>query len=191
MQVLIDEQELIANCLAQQRKAQETLYNIYSRKMYGVAMRYAHCPEKAADILQESFVKIFKNLEKYSHTGSFEGWIRRIVVNTALDHYRQQTALHVVTHEYDENTAASNSYDITSQIAADNLIKLIQTLPNGYRTVLNLYAIEGYSHQEIAEQLNITEGTSKSQLSRAKNVLQQLINQQNNDHNNYENIALA
>ncbi len=182
MTLIYNEQELISECLAQNRKAQEKLYQLHSRKMYAVAMRYAHCPEKAADILQESFIKVFRYLEKYTNTGSFEGWIRRIVVNTALDHYRQQSNLHLV-HEYDENISASQSYDILSQMEAENLLGIIQSLPTGYRTVLNLYAIEGFSHQEIATQLNISEGTSKSQLSRAKNLLKQLIeNQQNLDN---------
>ena len=142
-------------------------------------MRYAKNRDDAADILQDAFVKVYVNLAAFKAEGSFEGWIKRIMINTALKHYRKNLKFR---NELDIETAYEVSFDsqVISRIAAAELIGYVQTLPDGYRTIFNLYAIEGYQHNEISEMLGISEGTSKSQLSRARNYLINIINKNNN-----------
>jgi RNA polymerase sigma-70 factor (ECF subfamily) len=171
------DRELINQCLKGNPKAQESLYRQYSPRMYGVCLRYSRSTLEADDILQEAFIKIFKHLENFNFQGSFEGWIRRIVINTAINYYKSKI------HEWDEisiDRAESNielkSKDIDT-LSHDELLGIIQELPEGYRMVFNLYVIEGYNHQEIGKMLNISESTSKSQLSRARSVLQEKIKQ--------------
>jgi RNA polymerase sigma factor (sigma-70 family) len=158
---------------------QETLYRMYSPKMFGVCLRYSGHQEDAQDILQEGFIKVFRNLEKFRREGSFEGWMRRIFVNTAIEHYRKSINLYPVS-ESQENNVEDKEWNAFDKLALKDLVKLIQTLSPGYRTVFNLYVVEGYTHREIAEMMGISEGTSKSQLARAKAILQNLINNQKN-----------
>ncbi len=179
MQVYFDEQKVLEDCLKNDRKAQELLYKQFSKKMYGVCLRYASDTDTAADILQEGFIKMFKALPKYSSTGSFEGWLRRIIVNTALDYYRKSSKL-IAVSDYDTEINDENTVDALSKISAEEIIGLVRELPIGYRTVFNLYVIEGYSHKEISSQLDISEGTSKSQLSRAKAILKNKIERTQN-----------
>ncbi len=170
----ISESDLIKGCLAGDRGLQEQLYKKYAAKMYAICLRYCNKPEDAQDILQDGFVKVFKNLDRYRGDGSFEGWVRRIFVNTAIEHYRRQIHLYPVT-EGQENVLETKERSVLDSLNMKDLMNIIQQLSPGYRTVFNLYAVEGYSHKEIADMLGISEGTSKSQLARARGVLQQLV----------------
>jgi RNA polymerase sigma factor (sigma-70 family) len=142
--------------------------------MYGVCLRYAGNAEEAEDILQEGFIKVFNKIGSYRSEGSFEGWIRRIFVNTAIEHFRKKIYLQPIT-EYEENTVEGKYLTVLDDLAEKDIIQLVQQLSPGYRTVFNMYVVEGYTHRQIAEALGISEGTSKSQLSRAKLILQDLV----------------
>ena len=172
-----NEKELIDQCLKGNPKSQEAFYKHYAPRMYGVCMRYARNTLEADDILQEGFIKVFNFLKDYRYQGSLEGWIRRIVVNTAINYYRSRL------HEWEEvniEKAGSSPKLETAEVdnlSRDELLALIQQLPEGYRLVFNLYVIEGYNHQEIGKLLDISENTSKSQLSRARASLQEKITQ--------------
>lgn len=143
--------------------------------MKGVAMRYASSEQEAEDILQESFIRAFKNLKNYKEKGSLGGWIRVITVNTALEIYRKEKNREEHHNKLKLEVSTSVSEEALKSIALEELLKKIQSLPTGYRVVFNLYAIEGFNHREIAEKLSISEGTSKSQYARAKKILQDLI----------------
>lgn len=172
------EQELIRLCVANDTMAQSELYRRFAGKMSGVCLRYARNRTDAQDILQDSFVKVFLNLKSFKGEGSFEGWIKRIVINTSLKHYKKNL-------KFRSETDIDQAYDITfdnhivSNMSVNEVMAKVQLMPDGYRTIFNLYAIEGYQHNEIGEMLGISEGTSKSQLSRARNYLIQLIEQKN------------
>ncbi len=153
---------------------QEFLYKKFSSKMYGVCLRYAGNTEDANDILQEGFIKVFKNLDKFRSEGSFEGWVRRIFINTAIEQFRKKVKLYNVT-EVQENTIEDKELDPLDVLATKDIINIVNELSPGYKAVFNLHVIEGYSHKEIADLLGITEGTSKSQLARAKGVLKKMV----------------
>ena len=174
---LTDIKKIIKGCLAGDRRDQELLYRRHSAKLYGVCLQYSGNDEEARDILQEGFIKIFENLRNYKHEGSFEGWIRRIVVNTALEKFRSRHNLFRVDDidNIQEPEAEPDTEDYSGLQAVD-LLFIIRELPPKYRMVFNLYAIEGYSHKEIGEMMNISEGTSKSNLSRARSILQKKVN---------------
>ena len=157
----MNELQLIEGCRKGERRAQKELYDAYSRKMMGVCLRYVNDRETARDLLQDGFVKIFTSMDSYTGSGSFEGWMRKIFVNCALEYLRKSDVLREATDL--DNTAAE-------------LMNLVKELPVGFRTVFNMFAIEGYSHKEISEMLNITESTSRSQYTRAKQLLQRRIN---------------
>lgn len=169
----MDEQSLIERCLKGDAIAQRTLFEKFAPKMLAVCIRYMKAQDEAEDVLQEGFIKVFTKLKDYNSSGSIEGWIRRIVVNTALDQIRKNqkfmkdTPLDEVTFKLD------NNHSIIEDLNVQSLMKLVQEMPTGYRTIFNLYAIEGYSHKEIGELLGISENTSKSQYSRARTYLQQ------------------
>jgi len=166
--------QLVEGCLKNKREAQYQLYNLLSGKMYAVCLRYCNDKESAQDILQEGFVKVFSNLERYRGEGSFEGWVRRIFINTAVEHFRKESRMFPVSDL--EAVTYSIPYDAPHHnLEMEDLLKLVQSLSTGYRTVFNLYVIEGYSHKEIADMMNISEGTSKSQLARARYLLQRMI----------------
>lgn len=156
------------------RIIQRELYNRFASKMYGVCLRYAANAEEAEDILQEGFIKVFKKMSSFRGEGSFEGWIRRIFVNTAIEHYRKKVYLQPIT-EHEEATVEGKYLSVLDNLAEKDIINLVQQLSPGYRTVFNMYVVEGYTHKQIGEQLGISEGTSKSQLSRAKQILQELV----------------
>lgn len=162
---------------------QELLYQKYSSKMYGVCLRYSGNVEDANDLLQEGFIKIFKNLIKFRREGSFEGWIRRIFVNTSIEHFRKKIKLYNVT-EVQENTIEDYDLNILDTLAEKDVISLVNELSPGYKTVFNMHVIEGYSHKEIADILGINEGTSKSQLARAKGVLKKSLEKRLNKTSN-------
>ncbi len=172
--VSIKEEELIRQCIQEDQKALEALYRMNAGKMMGICLRYAKNRQDAEDILQEGFIKVFNNLKNFKKEGSLEGWIKRIMVNTALLHYRKTSKFenHVDVDVADKET---NDLDLLSSLSAKELMTQIQTLPDGYRMVFNMYVIEGYQHKEIGELLGISEGTSKSQLARARKVLMNLI----------------
>lgn len=171
---IISEPDLIEGCIRGDRKIQYELYQRFAPKMYGVCLRYAGNAEEAEDILQEGFIKVFNKMGSFRSEGSFEGWIRRIFVNTAIEHFRKKTYLQPIT-EMEENTLEGKYLSVLDSLAEKDIIKLVQQLSPGYRTVFNMYVIEGYTHKQIAEILGISEGTSKSQLSRAKLILQDLV----------------
>jgi RNA polymerase sigma factor (sigma-70 family) len=170
----ITESDLISGCIEGNRRMQEELYSRFSPRMYGVCLRYAGTAEEAQDILQEGFIKIFKKLGTFRSEGSFEGWIRRIFVNTAIEHFRRKKYMQPVT-EKEENTLEGNYLSVLDDLAERDIMALVQELSPGYRTVFNMYVIEGYTHKEIGDILGISEGTSKSQLSRAKVILQEMV----------------
>lgn len=168
--------EIIKGCLAGNRRDQELLYRRHASKLYAVCLQYSANNEEARDILQEGFIKIFENLGNYKHEGSFEGWMRRITVNTALEKFRNRSNLYRVDDidQVPEPDAEPDNQDYAGLEAAD-LLEIIRELPPKYKMVFNLYAIEGYSHKEISEMINISEGTSKSNLSRARTILQRRV----------------
>jgi RNA polymerase sigma factor (sigma-70 family) len=168
------ESDLIEGCIKGDRKMQYELYERFAPKMYGVCLRYAANAEEAEDILQEGFIKVFRKISSYRGDGSFEGWIRRIFVNTAIEQFRKKTYLQPIT-EQEESSIEGKYISVLDNMAEKDIIKLIQQLSPGYRTVFNMYVIEGFTHKQISEALNISEGTSKSQLSRAKLILQDLV----------------
>jgi len=158
------------------RKDQEILYRRHAAKLYAVCLQYSGNDEEARDILQEGFIKIFENLCHYKHEGSFEGWIRKIMVNTALEKYRSKHNLYRVDdiETIPEPDAEPDNEDYAGLEAGD-LLEIIRELPPKYRMVFNLFAIEGYSHKEISQMVNISEGTSKSNLARARIILQRRV----------------
>ena len=165
---------LIKGCKKGDRKSQEALYNRFSSAMYGLCLQYASGEEDAQDILQEGFIKVFKKISQVQNPAAIPGWIRRIMINTALEKYRSQVLLKRIDDVktgYDQEVSNSAFDNLTSE----ELVKLIQGLTPKYRMVFNLYAIEGYSHKEISEMLGISEGTSKSNLSRARATLKERI----------------
>ncbi len=174
---IIPESDLIKGCLEGDRKMQETLYQRFSPKMYAVCLRYAQQESDAQDLLQEGFIKVFNNLHRFRNEGSFEGWMRRVFVNTAIEHFRKKSAHFISVSEKEENTIEDVDINALDQLAAKDIIRIIQELSPGYKQVFNLYVVEGYSHKEIGEMLQISEGTSKSQLARAKMILQKKVKQ--------------
>lgn len=170
----ITESDLISGCLEGNRRMQEELYRRFSPRMYAVCLRYAGNAEEAEDILQEAFIKVYKKLSSFRGEGSFEGWIRRVFVNTAIEHFRRKRYLQPVT-EKEESTLEGNYLSVLDSLAERDILELVQQLSPGYRTVFNMYVVEGYTHKEIGDMLGISEGTSKSQLSRAKVILQEMV----------------
>ena len=170
----IPESDLIRGSIEGDRRMQEELYKRFSPKMYAVCLRYASNSDEAQDILQDGFIKVFKKLESFRGDGSFEGWVRRIFVNTAIEHFRRKKYMQPVT-EKEENTIEGKYISVLDELAEQDILDLVTQLSPGYKTVFNMYVVEGYSHKEIGEMLGISEGTSKSQLSRAKAILQELV----------------
>jgi RNA polymerase sigma factor (sigma-70 family) len=172
--------ELVEACKKGDRRAQESLYRMFSRDMYHLCLSFSGDRDEAKDILQDAFIKIFRSLDSYNFNGSLEGWIRRIVNNTAIDYYRKTKSLSYITDELQDYHQVSAGYhSLPDYVNTDAVLSCVNKLPEGARLVFNLFAIEGYSHKEIAEQLNISEGTSKSQYNRARGLLQDWIKQEN------------
>ena len=171
----MDDTSLVNECLKGNSKAQKALFDKFASKMLSVCLRYMKNTEKAEDALQDGFIKVFVNLLNYSNSGVLEGWIRRIIVNTCLDELKKNKKLLLnVSVEEVEYKLESNDF-VQEQMMADDLMKLIQDMPAGYRVIFNMFAIEGYAHQEIATQLGISESTSKSQYLRARAYLKNRI----------------
>lgn len=173
----ISESDLIRGCIEGDRRIQEELYRRFAPKMYAVCLRYANNADDAQDLLQEGFIKVYKNLHRFRAEGSFEGWIRRVFVNSSIEHFRKKSAKLTTVSDKEESTIENSDISALDSLAEKDIIRLIQDLSPGYRTVFNLYAIEGYSHKEIGDKLGISEGTSKSQLARAKAILQKKVAQ--------------
>ena len=167
----MNEDILVKKCIEGDNRAQKKLFDLFAPKLFGVCLRYMKDHDLAQDTLQDGFVKIFTKLSDYNGKGSFEGWMRRITVNTCLDQLRKDQKLKMNTSIDDVSFLVKDNHWIEEELTAKDLLKLVESLPDGYRVVFNMFAIEGYSHKEIAEQLNISENTSKSQFSRAKSHL--------------------
>jgi RNA polymerase sigma factor (sigma-70 family) len=162
-------------CLKNDRKQQEMLYKILAPKMLAVCMRYSNDKDEAQDILQEGFIKMFKNMQNYRGEGSLEGWIRRIMVHSAISRYRKAKTIVLVDDFAEQNIAISNSYNANG-LEERELLQMVDELPTTYRSVFNMYAIEGYSHQEIGSSLGITELLSRTTLYRARAILKEKLN---------------
>lgn len=167
------ETDLIKGCIEGDRRMQKELYDRFSPKMYAVCLRYMGNADDAQDILQEGFIKIYKNLERFRGDGSFEGWVRRIFVNTAIEQIRKKKMDVSLTEK--EETIEYKSVSAVDTINEKDLLKIVSGLSPGYRSVFNMYVVEGFSHKEIGELLGISEGTSKSQLARARMILRDRI----------------
>lgn len=163
--------QTIKGCVQGDLNCQRIIYETFYGKMMAVALRYTSDEDEAKDVLQDGFIKVFQKMSHYNDTGSFEGWVRRIVVNTAIDHFRKNKSSlsHIDVEDIgDDLIEADNVHDDFPKIEVGTIIKEIQALSPGYRAVLNLYLFEGYTHKEIAKSLGITEGTSKSNYAKGK-----------------------
>ena len=166
----MNDTRLIEQCKKGKARYQKLLYDKFACKVYPVCYRYAKNEEDAKDILQETFIRVYSKLETFQNKGSFEGWIRKIAVNTSIRHY-QNSLKKIDQHDIENAPDLASDETILSEMNAAEILKKISELPTGYRVVFNLYAIEGYSHKEIATELGISEGSSRSQLTRARQAL--------------------
>jgi len=164
-------EEIIKGCISGKRKAQKKLYDLFSDDLFGVCLYYSKNRDEAEDVLHEGFMKVYNNISTFKHKSSLFSWMKKIIINTALERYRKQYYLTPVT-DLSENIEDIDRENVINHLSSKDLIKLIQDLSPKYRMVFNMYAIEGYSHKEISKKLNISEGTSKSNLSRARAILQ-------------------
>jgi len=180
----LSEEQLLDKCLKKDREAQNILYKKYAPKLFGTCLRYAKNYTDAEDILQEGFIKIFKYLKDFRNEGNFEGWMRKIIITTAINFYKRKSLLNKNVDPEHLNTPSVATPDAISLLSNEELLSIVQELPEGYRMVFNLNSIEGYSHKEISEMMNISINTSKSQLSRARNALQNKLVQMLNIHRN-------
>lgn len=165
---------LVLKCKQQDKKAQETLYRMFSPKFFVLCLKYSSSYEQAKDSLHDGFIKIFQNISKYNERGSFEGWMTRVIINNALREYQNKSIFIKIEEEYFEELENEVESE-EEELSFDFLMKLIQELPSQYRVVFNLFAMDGYSHKEISKMLNISEGTSKSNLARARKKLKENI----------------
>ncbi len=175
---MLSEKAIIQKTMKGDRQAQRLLYERYAGAMYAICLRYAKSTLEAEDILQESFVKVFNSISKFNNKAKLSTWITRIVINTALNSERSKLYLYPMVDVEDIGQQHYQSVNL-DRYSFEELLTMVRTLPDGCRIVFNLYAIEGYTHKEIAAQLNISEGTSKSQFSRARKLLKELIEQEN------------
>ena len=164
--------QLINGCKQHDRKAQSEIYQLFSGKLFGLCLKYSRNYQEAQDNLHNGFLTIFSKIEQYKFKGSFEGWLKRIIINTALQTYREKNVLNLISEEIPDEVDVEIDDE---NISLDFLLDLIQGLPTRYRLVFNLYVLDGYPHKEIASMLSISEGTSKSNLSRAKVILRNKI----------------
>jgi|SRR6185312_11589158 len=171
----VSEEELVKGCLAGAPVYQRALYQRYAGKMLTVCMRFVKKREEAEDVLQEGFITVFEKLSQFKMEGSFEGWVRRIMVNKAIENYRKTSKVYPVIDIDDVEDMFISSEDIVSNLSAKELMSMIHELPPTYKMVFNLYAFEGMTHKEIAESLGIAEGTSKSNLSDARTLLKKKV----------------
>lgn len=167
----LTERELVQGCLAEDRRCQEVLYERFARRMYAVCLRYARHEMEAEDLMQDGFIRVFDKLKDFRMEGSLEGWVRRIMVHTAINHYRRKSHQNerIGTDQLPERGTAPKVLD---QLGEKEILALVSALPDGYRMVFNLYAIDGFDHAEIAELIGCGESTSRSQLAKARRILQ-------------------
>ncbi|MFG6685400.1 RNA polymerase sigma factor [Mariniflexile sp. HNIBRBA6329] len=164
--------QLIESCKINDTKAQSELYKLFSSKLFAVCLKYSRSYAEAEDNLQDAFLTIFKKIDQYGNKGSFEGWLKRVTINTVLQQYRNEKVFEIVN----ENIIDEVEIDIDEDtLSIDYLLRIIQELPDRYRLVFNLYVLDGYSHRDIASMLDINIGTSKSNLARARQILKQTI----------------
>ncbi len=171
-------EQLIKKCKKKNSKAQEQLYRLYSSKLFSICLKYSNDYSSAEDTLQDAFITIFDKINQFKSQGSFEGWLKRITINTALQKYRKQKVFDIVNEEQVEEVEVEVNEE---EVSLDYLLAIIQQLPDRYRLVFTLYVLDGYSHKEIAEMLNISIGTSKSNLARARYILKDKI-ETNQEH---------
>jgi len=164
--------QLIINCKKNDTKAQSQLYKLFSSKLFSICLKYSRSYAEAEDNLQDSFITVFKKIDQYNNKGSFEGWIKRITINTALQRYREKGVFKIVNEENIKDVSVEIE---DNAVSIDFLLKIIQELPDRYRLVFNLYVLDGYSHKEVAKMMNITTGTSKSNLARARLILKEKV----------------
>ena len=169
------EEAIFQGCLKNQAEAQRELYNRYSPKMLAVCYRFAHKREDAEDMLQEGFIKVFSQIHTFQNKGAFEGWIRRIIVHTCINNLKKNKRFNESVDIAYASGIQIREESVPSIVQAKQVVECIRMLPVGYRTVLNLYAVEGYSHKEIGEMLDIEESTSRSQYTRAKQMLEDIL----------------
>jgi RNA polymerase sigma factor (sigma-70 family) len=177
--------KLIEKCAKNDRKAQAEVYQLFSGKLFALCLKYSKNYVEAQDNLQDGFITIFKKIGQFNSKGSFEGWMKRIVINTALQKYRSKSVLSLVAEEIPDEVIVEVDEE---SVSLDYLLSIIQELPDRYRMVFNLYVLDGYSHKEISTKLEITEGTSKSNLSRARLILKEKIKK--NQFDQQEIIAI-
>lgn len=180
-----DQKDLIERCARADRHAQKELYDLFSGRMYVICLRYTKSQPDAEDVLQEAFIKVFKNIGSFRGESRLEYWVKRVVINTALNHQRNKLYQYPM-YDIEDIKQGYNYENILSEFQLEDLLKMIRSLPDGCQTVFNLYAIEGYNHKEIASMLGISEGTSKSQFSRARKLLQEKILEEK--LKSYENV---
>lgn len=176
------DKDLIELCIANNNSALNEFYSKFAPKMFGVCLRYARNRDEAEDFLQEGFIKVFTNLHTFKFNGSLEGWVRRIIVNTAINFYRQKYPWFEDIETSKEAKSEVHVSDVVEEMSAKEILQLIQQLPEGYKMVFNLYVIEGYQHKEIAEMLGVSENTSKSQLLKARRALQEMLSKVSNEY---------
>ncbi len=172
---MTSEQDLIEGCKKGKHSAFEALYTKYARRMMAIALRYCNTTFEAEDLVQETFIKVFEKINTYDHKGSFEGWLKRVLVNHSINHFHKTSKERNFEDSSEIEIADESIGSVFSKISNDELMDVLRSLPYGYRTVFNLYVIEGYNHKEIGEMCKISEGTSKSQLSKAKVMLKDLV----------------
>lgn len=156
-------------------KSKDAIYRYFAPKMYGICLRFAGNEMEAQDILHDGFIKVFSKLDDFRNDGSFEGWIRRTMINTAINFYRKKTRETIFSNIDDKEVAEKDSLGIVNKLSREELLNLVQELPVGYRTVFNLNVMEGYTHKEIGQMMNISDNTSKSQLTRARSLLRRKV----------------
>lgn len=174
----MNDQQLVQGCIDGDYRAQKELYTLYAPKMMGICLRYASNEAEAEDILQDSFIKVFRKIDTFTAKGPLGAWIRRIVVNTAAQSYRDNKKLRLATDLDTVEFFLESDDNVIESLSAQELVGKIQQLPTGYRVVFNLYAVEGFTHPEISEKLGISAGTSKSQYSRARAMLRKMIEEE-------------
>ena len=177
--------DLIKQCKNQDRNAQEQLYRLYAAKLFAVCLKYSDSRQQAEDNLQDGFVTIFEKIGQFDHKGSFEGWMKRILINTALQKHRQQKVYCISNEDHLEEEEIEIE---TEELSVDYLLECVQSLPDRYRQVFNLYVMDGYSHREIAQLLQISEGTSKSNLARARMALKERIEKYQDNKNSAQSL---
>ena len=176
--------KLIQQCANNNQKAQEEIYRLYAGKLFALSLKYSRNKQEAEDNLQDGFITIFKKVKQFEYKGSFEGWMKRIVINTALQKYREKNVLNLIN---EDSISDEVSVEVDEEeVSLDYLLNLIQNLPNQYRLVFNLYILDGYSHKEVGKTLGISEGTSKSNLSRARTILKRKIEQDQQKSDQYK-----